>query len=354
MEQSSRQWARRLIVAVMLLAGLLVAALPASAAPTTKKYSASLSFGSTTGAQMVTVPFGASSDVRLTLTNLQDSQQSFGSAQLTFAGTSLPTAVSVTRPGWSVQKLTVSSGAQYLVLNSATLNPVPPGASLDVTVTMPGTPAAPLPGTTLTTLVKQSNDFRGTNNDFTLDTTAPQKLQIVTAGSTGTPCAGTCTPSYTSSTNGVRANLTVTSSSAFTYTAGFTTNRLRCDTIPFGTTVKPEPFRVDTDSTSPVSKKLVLTFPKALANLVPDNGTPHHPVCAGGDYPFPGSSTMGAITHPHEGLLLNCSDPAYAAAVAAADPAAFLPMCVSSRARSAGNLIVTISVAAPTADPRFW
>jgi hypothetical protein len=87
---------------------------------------------------------------------------------------------------------------------------------------------------------------------------------------------------------------------------------------------------------------------------VPDNGTPHHPVCAGGDHPFPGSSSVGALTHPHEGLLLNCSDPAYTAAVAAADPAAFLPMCVASRSRNAGKLIVTVSIAATTVDPRIW
>jgi hypothetical protein len=87
---------------------------------------------------------------------------------------------------------------------------------------------------------------------------------------------------------------------------------------------------------------------------VPNNGTPLHPVCAGGDFPFPGSSPVGAITHPHEGLLLNCSDPDYAAQVAAADPAAFLPMCVQSRARSAGNLVVTVSIASTSVDPRIW
>ncbi len=99
----------------------------------------------------------------------------------------------------------------------------------------------------------------------------------------------------------------------------------------------------------------MLTFPKALANLVPNNGTPHHPVCAGGDYPFPGSSTVGAITHPYEGLLLNCSDPAYRSAVDdSRDPDAFLPMCVKSRARSAGKLVVTVLIEESTVDPRIW
>ena len=351
MEQSSRPWARRLIIAVMLVVGLLAAAVPATAAPSTKNYSAALSFGAATSAQAVSVPFGVSSDVRLLVKNREDSQQAFGSAQVDFAGSSLPSAVWVSRPGWTVQKLTVAGGARYRVVNSGTSNPVAPGTSLEVTVTMPGTP---LGTTDVTTRVKQSNDFRGTNNDFTLDATSAQPLEIRTEGQVGTPCASTCTPTFTSSTNGFRADLTVTSSSAFTYTAGFTTDRLRCDTIPFGPTVTPEPFQVDTVSSSPVSKTLVLTFPKALANLVPNNGTPLHPVCAGGDHPFPGSSSEGTLTHPHEGLLLNCSSSAYAQAVAEADPEAFLPMCVQSRSRNAGKLIITVSVAATTVDPRFW
>jgi hypothetical protein len=367
MEQSSRAWARRLAIAVALLVGLLATALPASAAPSTKNYSASLSFGDATGVQSVTVPVGVSSDVRLLITNQPDSQQSFGSAQVDFAGLSLPSAVSVSRPGWTVQKLTVPSGARYRALNSGVLNPVPAGASLEVKVTMPGTPQAPPPGTTVTTQVKQSNDFKGTNNDFALIPSAPPSLQIVTAGQASTPCPNTCTPNFTSDVNGVRADLTVTSTTgtAFTYIAGFTENRLSCDTIPFGTTVKPEPFLVQTDKTTPVSKNLVLTFPKALANLVPNNGTPLHPVCAGAEVAFPGSASTsgrapGTFTYPQEGLLLNCSDPAYIGPVTAfnADPnpnkTPLLPMCVSSRARNAGNLIVTIRVESTRFDPRIW
>jgi hypothetical protein len=352
MQQSSGALTRRLAVAVALIVGLLVAALPASAAPSTKNYSASLSLGGATGVQKVFVPGGVSSDVLLVLTNREDSQQAFGSAEVTFAKGSLPSAVSVSRPGWTVQPLVVSSGARYRLVNSG-MNPVPAGASLEVTVTMPGAPT----GTTdVTTRVKQSNDFNGTNNDFTLVGTPTQPLQIVT----DSPCAGSCTPpAFTSEVNGVRADLTVTSSSAVAFTAGFTTDRLSCDTIPFGTTVKPEPFQVATDRSAAVSKTIVLTFPKALANLVPNNGTPNHPVCAGGDFPFPGSSSTegldpGTFTHPFEGLLLNCSDPAYVQAVAEADPDAFLPMCVSSRARNAGKLIVTISIQTTTVDPRVW
>ncbi len=349
MESSSRAWARKLAVAIALVLGLLAAALPASAAPTTKNYSASLSDGTTSGPS-VTVPSGG--QVGVVLKNLDTSQQAFGSAQLDFTDGPSPSAVTAPT-GWTVRMATLTNGVRYQVVSLTSANPVPPNGSLTVAVTMP----ADLAGTTrVTTRVKQSNDFNGTNNDFTLTPANSPPLQIVTQ-SAGTPCPSSCTPTFTSTVNGVRADLTVTGQQAFTYTAGFTTTRLSCDTIPFGPTVTPEPFRVDTFSTDPVSKTLVLTFPKALANLVPNNGTPLHPVCAGGDFPFPGSDNVGTEAAPkHEGLLLNCSDPAYATAIAnlAATGNPYLPMCVSSRARNAGNLIVTIKVESTTFDPRFW
>jgi hypothetical protein len=353
-EPSSGAWARRLAVVVALVVGLLAAALPASAAPTTKNYSASLSFGGATGARSVSVPSGGSSDVLLVLANRADSRQSFAAAQVDFTGPSLPSEVSVSRPGWTVQELTVSSGARYRLTSAGKSAAVRPGESLEVTVTMPG---APLGTTEVTTRVKQANNFNGKGNDFTLTTAQP--LEIRTEGPAGTPCAGTCTPTFTSAINGVRADLTVTSSSPFGYTAGFTTDPLSCDHIPFGYAVTPEPFQVSTDSSSPVTKRVVLTFPKALADLVPTYKTSKHPVCAGGDHPFPGSKSTsgrdpGTFTHPYEGLLLDCSSYAYAKAVAAADPDAFLPMCVTKRSRYGGKLVVTISVAATTVDPRFW
>lgn len=360
METSSRAWVRRSALAVALVVGLFAAVAPATAAPITKKYSAELTGGVNDG-QQVTVPSSTTPNaVPLVLSNLPESQQSFGSAELDFTGSPLPTTVSA--PGWTTQKLALAGGVRFRVVSVPSANPVPPGASLTVTITMPGTTA----GTTeLETRVKQSNDFRGTNNEFTLVPPPTQPLEIVTQPA-GTPCPGTCTPAFTSDINKVTADLTVTSSSAFTYIARFTTDRMSCDEIPFGrfdedanTGVRPEPFQMDSTSTSPVSKTLVLTFPRALSNLVPDNGTPHHPVCAGGDAFFPGSQSTegfppGTFTHPFEGLLLNCSDPAYVQAVDDAGPEPFLPMCVKSRARNAGKLVVTVLVESTTVDPRVW
>jgi hypothetical protein len=326
------------------------AALPASAAPSTKFYSAALA-DSLDGGQSVTVTSKAtgSNTVTLHLRNQLNSQQTFGSAQLDFTGSPLPTNVSA--PGWTTKKLSLT---RFQVVSAPSGNQVAPGSFIPVTITLPAT----APGTTkLSTEVRQSNDFKGTNNDFTLVTPPYQPLVINTLGS----CTSTCTPTTAPSPiNKVTADLTITASEPFAYIARFTLDRLSCDTIPFGPTVTPEPFQVDTQTTvpTPISKRLVLTFPKALANLVPDNGTPHHPVCAGGDAPFPGSDPTtqaqrdaGTATHPHEGLLLNCSDPAY---VTQADDAGILPMCVSSRARSAGKLVVTVLVQETTVDPRIW
>ena len=365
MRTSSGSWPRRLAVAVALVVTLFAVALPASAAPTTKNYSAAF-VGGVNG--QVTVPSGQVSTVRLRLTNQPDSQQSFASARLDFTPP-LPSKVEVFRSGWSVQPLTAPPGTSYRVVSTPTSKAVPPGEFLEVVITMPGTQ-----GTTgVTTAVKQSNDFNGTNNDFTLVNSPPLKILTQPASSSCTGEAGlpgvTCTPDFTSSVNGVTADLTITSTAPFTFAAGFTFDRLSCDTIPFGPFnpaapnpgVRPEPFFMDSVSTSPVSKTLVLTFPKALANLVPNNGTAIHPVCAGADLPFPGSSPTtqaqrdaGTATHPFEGLLLNCSDRAYIAQVTAAPAGTILPMCVSSRARNAGNLIVTVLVQSSNVDPRVW
>jgi hypothetical protein len=335
-----------------------VAALPANAVPTTKNYSAAF-VGGVNG--QVTVPSGQTTTVTLRLTNQQASQQSFASAQLDFTGSPLPTKVEVFRSGWSVQPLTPVPVTSYRVVSTPTSTAVPPGAFVDVVITMPGTQ-----GTTgLATRVKQSNDFKGTNNDFTLVNSPP--LTIVTAPAS-TACTGepglpqvTCTPDDISSINKVTADLTITSAAPFTFTAGFTTDPLSCENIPFGPGVEAEPYLMDSVSTAPVTKTLVLTFPKALANLVPNNGTAIHPVCAGADLPFPGSSPTtqaqrdaGLATYPFEGLLLNCSDRPYIDQVNGAPAGTILPMCVGSRARNAGNLIVTVLVQSSTVDPRVW
>ncbi len=49
MHKSSRAWASRLAVVVALVVGLLAAALPTSAAPSTKNYCASLSYNNVDG-----------------------------------------------------------------------------------------------------------------------------------------------------------------------------------------------------------------------------------------------------------------------------------------------------------------
>jgi VCBS repeat-containing protein len=293
--------------------------------------------------------------VTLTLTNDPASNQSFASAQVTVTDvTSVPARGSATTSaaGWSVGSPTVSgTTVTWLLTSTGTTSAVVPGRSLPVVLTVG---AAPGTTSTVTTQVKQSNDFRGTNNDFA---GTPAGLSVGWTAPPGTACTGTCAPTYTSSVNGVAADLTLTSTAPFSYVAGFTTTRLSCDTAPFGATVTPEPFQVETTGTTGVSKTLRLTFPKALANLVPDNGTPHLPVCAGADLAFPGSTATSGARYPHEGLLLDCTDPTYVQQ--AGTTASPLPMCVAARARLAGGALVltvtvTVDPARPDVDPMVW
>jgi hypothetical protein len=288
--------------------------------------------------------------VTLTLANDATSNQSFGSARITVTGVTGTATATPSRAGWTPVTATAGGGTATLLLTSTgTTSAVPPGGSLPVVLAL----TAAADSSTITTQVKQSNDFRGTNNDFALTTTDP--LSVTWTLSSLTCADPTCLTSFPPSPiNGVTADLTLTSAAPFTYVAGFTTARLSCDTVPFGGKVPPEPFQVSTDHTATVAKRLVLTFPKALANLVPNNGTPLFPVCAGGEARFPGSTLQPpGATYLFEGLLLNCADPAYVSATTGADPAP-LQMCVQSRARNAGNLIVTITVAAGTVDPMYW
>jgi hypothetical protein len=350
---ASSGWGRRLLLPLALLVTLLAAVLPASAAPSTKNYSQTLTTTGAPGASVLAVP---GSLVTLTLRNELSSSQTFGSARVTVtnvvtdpADPAMAKASVSLATGWSVGAATVSGATvSWLLTSTGTTSAIVPGGSLSVVLQL--SPAVAGSPTSVTTQVRQSNDFRGTNNDFALTTTDP--LSVTWSLSCADP---TCLTSFAPSPiNGVTADLTLTSAAPFTYVAGFTTARLSCNDIPFGGKVPAEPFQVKTDHTASVAKRLVLTFPKALANLVPNNGTPLFPVCAGGEARFPGSTAQPAgAAYLFEGLLLNCDDPAYVAATTGTDPAP-LQMCVQSRARNAGNLIVTITVAAGTVDPMYW
>ena len=154
---------------LLLASGLSVGS--AQAAPSTKYYTATVSpaaVDASVSAQAFT----------LTLTNCgrgtdgcsRASQQTLGSANIQVDPAFGNVSATVSTTGWYIQS--ASNGLIELRSNNTTdLNP---GQSIDIAVTA-DTPAG-IGAYSWTTQVKQSNDFSGTGNDFTLSGSQPQVL----------------------------------------------------------------------------------------------------------------------------------------------------------------------------------
>lgn len=158
-----------LVTAALILTALVAVIGSAQAAPTKKVYDA------TVRVTPATSPAEASATLRLTLTNNNASTQTLGSANFT-----APTGVKVTsvilqtttpptttnRTGWTAQ---VQANGAYVAFRS-TSNALPKTASVyaDVVVDISKTTAPTCGDATWTAAAKQSNDFSGTGNDFTV------------------------------------------------------------------------------------------------------------------------------------------------------------------------------------------
>ena len=162
------QWDKYRFIKALLLpvAAALVAAAwapVASAAPSTKYYEASLN-----GQPTEDVPVLTPSPVTVKLTNDLSSNQTFGSAQLTFPNLTSAelTAPATTVPsGWTAQFVQTTAPAVLELTSAGPGDAITPGHSLLITVQV----HEPYIGSlVVTTQVKQSNDFLGNNNDFTL------------------------------------------------------------------------------------------------------------------------------------------------------------------------------------------
>ena len=144
------------IVALATIGGLLVSGSVAGATPTYKYYTDSAVPSSTY--------VGDPTNVILTLDNLALSNQPFGSAEIT-VGNLPPTAVDPTittdNPAWSGTVL--GTNPAVIKLTSTNAGAIQPGAPLSVSFTITPTTASSI---TLGTVVKQSNDFSGTGNNF--------------------------------------------------------------------------------------------------------------------------------------------------------------------------------------------
>ncbi len=150
-----------LLPAALALVGVAAWAPVASAAPSTKYYEASLN-GQPTEDVAVLTP----SSVTVTLANDPSSNQTFGSAQLTFPNlTSAELTATAVPSGWAPQTVQTSAAAVLQLTSAGPDYAIAPGKSLDITVQVDEPYVGSL---VLTTQVKQSNDFLGQNNDFTL------------------------------------------------------------------------------------------------------------------------------------------------------------------------------------------
>ena len=141
---------------VGIIAGMLISGPLAGATPTYKFYS------DAAGPSPIYV--GATTTITTTLTNGSISNQPWGSAELTIG--SLPstavTNIGVVSPaGWSAKF--ASTNPAVILLTSTNTASIQPGASLVVTFSLTPTTASPI---TIATVVKQSNDFSGTGNNF--------------------------------------------------------------------------------------------------------------------------------------------------------------------------------------------
>ena len=140
-----------LVVAALMLTALVAVIGSAQAAPSNKNYSVTVRLKSTSPSTVLTI----------TMTNEKSSKQTLGSAQFTAPVNTTPSNPTVTSPatGWQPSVLP----GRIVQLVSTT--PLKPGDSLtaDVTVTNAGCTNA-----TWGAAAKQSNDFSGSGNDFTL------------------------------------------------------------------------------------------------------------------------------------------------------------------------------------------
>lgn len=351
MDRFAPRRGRLLIALVAAVAAVALAATPAQADPSTKTYSASVSLSSSDSArtsQLVVTSVPGRVSAVLWLRNDPASNQTFGSAKIEFTGDVAASSLGLPS-GWSAAA--GASGSSWVLTSSSPDVNIAPGRELEVDLTLTGSG-----NTSVTTSVKQSNDFKGNNNSFT-NSGADPELAVIPSGYT--ICTGTCSPSASDPTTAVKASGTLSSSGQFGYQFSFEGDggalNPACTAAAFGSYPDVRPLVVAAYGFSGVTKTISITFPRELVNYEPNNGTPWLDVCAGSDTPFPTyASFTGTAAYPYQGLLYNCDDPAYVKAVGKDSKNLQLHMCVADRSKNAGNETVVINVDSSTADPSYW
>lgn len=154
---------RRITLAALAVAALAVTAgsagTIAAAATQTKFFKTTYTVNTTNGELLVDTP----ATVGFTITNSSSSTQPFGSAEVTLSN--LPASalsnIKAGTQGWTASSLT-SSPATILVENTSG-TAIAPGGSLTFSAEV----TAPAAGSvSISTVVKQSNNFNGSGNDF--------------------------------------------------------------------------------------------------------------------------------------------------------------------------------------------
>ena len=153
------RWAAALVGAALVATLGAVLAVAAGAAPSTKRYTATVT--------PTTASAGATVVLRLTLTNSATSAQAMGSANVTVPAGVVVTALGT--PTTTAGKVWTASLVDGVILlrnpgpNSVNRLAAGQAVSVDVTAKMPATTGT----IAFATAVKQSNDFSGSGNDFT-------------------------------------------------------------------------------------------------------------------------------------------------------------------------------------------
>jgi hypothetical protein len=160
--------------AVALMTIVALAPRGAAALTQTKFYDATATWSTATAF------VGVADTATIALGNEPSSTQTFGSAELAFnivPSSAIQVVRSSLPAGWSAEVLSANSAV--VLLTSQKGSAISPGGSLTVQVAV--TP--PAAGTlTIVPEVKQSNNFSGTGNDFTLDSSSGLSITVIALG----------------------------------------------------------------------------------------------------------------------------------------------------------------------------
>lgn len=191
---------------------------------------------------------------------------------------------------------------------------------------------------------------------FALSASSPAASSAVTSTSFQVlqTCSGSCTTTNNSGTTGTNSSVNAGDTGNFfqIFTTFGTGETLNCDSAVTAPGTPVDPLFVETQTTAgTVSGTVTLVFPKSVVNSLANNGTPLMAVCAGASHAFLAQVDYpGSTDFPFQGLLYDCTDPAYLAGASGFT----LQLCVQSRAKLAGGAEKIVVFTSDLSDPGYW